>query len=580
MKKSWMFLFASLVIVFSFVLLWKMREKKILAQNPSPLRIALDNQVESLDPARAYSDDSLLLSSQVLEPLYQYHYLKRPYEIQPLLAQELPQYLEKGRVLRIKLKKNVLYHSHSTLDKSRTVKAEDFANQFKRMALSSLKSPGRNLFVGLIEGFEQYDQLVNNDWKKIPQVEMSGFKAISEHELEIRLKHPEPNIIYYLALNFVVPLPWELISSSENQLDQVLLGTGPYTFNGVKGNYFELKKFSNYRSDFYPSSGDRYANVENLLDSSKQRIPFIDEIHLFTATQESERWGLFLDNKIDLLTVPKTLIPQLFDNNGDLSPDLKELKVQVKHFPVLANRWLGFNMRHPIVGKNKNLRLAIAYAIDYSKYLQLLSQNTNLRANSILVPGIAGYRPTKEFRFNYNPEKARQHLKLAGFESPDKMPTITYSTRGNQSINILEAEFIKSHLEAIGLKVEIEVLSFSDFLRKGRAGELMFYTDNWIFDYPEGENILQLLVSRNFPGINKSGYQNPRVDELYDNLKKSINPERRDEFIQQIEEIVFEDIPWIPMMYESSFFVHYPWIKNFRKSSLIRNYIKYLKIER
>jgi ABC-type transport system substrate-binding protein len=209
----------------------------------------------------------------------------------------------------------------------------------------------------------------------------------------------------------------------------------------------------------------------------------------------------------------------------------------------------------------------------------VLSQNTNLRANSILVPGISGYLPAKDFRFKYDPALAKEYLKQAGFANPNQMPTIVYSTRGNQGVNLLEADFIKEHLEKIGLKVEIQVLTFSEFLTKGRAGELMFFTDNWLFDYPDGENILQLLVSSNFPGVNKSGYNNPRIDELYHSLKETTNMDNRDKIIHEMEEIVFEDMPWIPMMYESSFVLQYPEIKNFRKSSIIRNYIKYIKIE-
>src|SRR5690606_35067698 len=142
----------------------------------------------------------------------------------------------------------------------------------------------------------------------------------------------------------------------------------------------------------------------------------------------------------------------------------------------------------------------IAYAIDYNRYIKEMSQNTNLRANSLLVPGIAGYQPAKDLRFRYDPGLAKEYLKLAAEAEKGKLPAIVYSTRGNQAINLLEAELIKEMLEAIGLEVKIQVLSFSDFLTKGRAGELMFFTDVWLFDYPSGEDILQLLVSSNFPG--------------------------------------------------------------------------------
>jgi peptide/nickel transport system substrate-binding protein/oligopeptide transport system substrate-binding protein len=160
------------------------------------------------------------------------------------------------------------------------------------------------------------------------------------------------------------------------------------------------------------------------------------------------------------------------------------------------------------------------------------------------------------------------------------MPKIVYSTRGSQGISLEEAHFIKKQLEFIGLKVDLQVLTFPEFLKKGRAGELMFFTDNWLFDYPNAENILQLLVSTNAPGINKSGYFNPKIDELYLKLKETNNLDERDLIIQKMEEIVFKDVPWIPLMYESSFILHYPEIKNFRESSINRNYIKYLKLEK
>jgi len=548
---------------------------------PSLLSLSLDNAFDSLDPAKAYSDDSLIVSSQVMEPLFQYHYLKRPYEIQPLVAEALPLLEQKGTVLKIKLKKKISFHDHQAFKgKPRYLKAEDFVNQFKRMAMESLKSPGKSLFAGLILGFDDYGKKIGGDWKKIKTTPLEGVVAIDEHTLAIKMSRTEPNMIYYLALNFAVPVPWEILEFHENNLDKVLVGTGPYEYSGFTNNYFGMKKFANYRQDFYPTSGDRYANVEKLLDSSKEKIPFIDEVRFYVTSQEEERWAMFLNRDIDLLSVPKTFIPKLYDSNGELSAELKNKEVKLKHFPILANRWLSFNMKHPLVGKNDFLRRAIAYAIDYSKYVEVLSRNTNLRANSILVPGISGYLPAKDFRFKFDQSLAKEYLNQAGFDKPEKMPTIVYSTRGNQSIHLLEADFIKQHREAIGLNVEVKVLSFPDFIRKGRAGELMFFTDNWLFDYPDGENILQLLVSRNFPGINKSAYSNSKVDELYDELKQTTNLDQRDKIIQQMEEIVFNDLPWIPLMYESSFVLQYPEIKNFRKSSIIRNYVKYLKIAR
>lgn len=573
-------LLAALTAGFLFLTYWSWKHLKFSPVTSTTIRLSLDDKVESLDPAKAYSDDSLLVSAQVLEPLYQYHYLKRPYEIQPLLADGLPVFSDKGKTVRVKIKKNIFYHPHPAFgEKPRELVANDFITQFKRIALDSMKSPGRGLFTGLIDGFEGYSELINHDWKNFPDHQIAGISAEDKYTLKIQMQKAESNIVYYLALNFLSPVPWELVKYQENKLGNILIGTGPYVFKGYNGSFIEMERFREYREDFYPTSGDRYANVQRLLDSSKEKIPFIDHVKFYVTGNEEKRWEKFFQKEIDLLTVPKTFLPQLYDARGELTEDIKSKGIMLKHFPTLANRWLAFNMRDKLIGENEYLRRAIAYAIDYEKYIQVLSQNTNLRANSILVPGISGYLPAKEFRFRYDPALAREYLKMAGFDTPAKMPTVIYSTRGNQGVNLLEADFIKEQLEKIGLKVKVQTLTFSEFLTKGRAGELMFFTDNWLFDYPDGENILQLLVSSNFPGINKSGYSNPRVDELYMKLKETTNVDQRDQIIHDMEQIVFEDLPWIPMMYESSFVLHYPEIKNFRKSSIIRNYVKYLKIE-
>lgn len=570
---------AFMVSVLAVGTFWMWKNLNIRPLAPTTIRLSLDNEVESLDPAKAYSDDSLLVSSQVMEPLFQYHYLKRPFEVQPLLADTLPRLEERGRVLIIPIKKGIFYHPHPAFHGvKREVRAEDFVLQFKRLGMETLKSPGRSLFAGLVTGFGEYGKQINEDWQKLLTEKMEGVEALDDSTIVIRLTRSEPNMIYYLAMNFIVPVPWEIVSYYENKLDEILIGTGPYIYNGYNDQYLEMTKNKEYREDYYPTSGDRYANVTNLLDSSKKKIPFIDTVR-FYVNKEEERWEKFLNNEIDLLTVPKSFIPRLYDESGDLTAELRKKEFRLSHFPMLTSRWLAFNMRDPLLGKNKNLRLAIAHSIDFTKYLQVISQNTNLRANSILVPGIAGYRPGQDFRFNYNPETAKNYLAQAGFPDISKIPEITYSTRGNEGIAILEADFIKESLEAIGLKVRIDTIPFTDFLKRGRAGELQFFTDAWIFDYPDGENIMQLLVSSNFPGINKAGYSNPEVDRLYSQLKEQTHIELRARTLQDMENLVFEDLPWIPLMYESSFVLQHPKIKNFRKSSLIRNYVKYLKIE-
>lgn len=180
--------------------LWMWKQLNFRPIAPTTIRLSLDNEVESLDPAKAYSDDSLTVSAQVMEPLYQYHYLKRPYEIQPLLAANHPTIEENGRMLIIPIKKGVYYHPHPAFrGVKREVRAEDFVLQFKRLGMETLKSPGRSLFAGLVEGFAEYGKKVNEDWTKLLDEKMDGVEVLDDYTLIIRLTRSEPNMIYYLA---------------------------------------------------------------------------------------------------------------------------------------------------------------------------------------------------------------------------------------------------------------------------------------------------------------------------------------------------------------------------------------------
>ena len=61
------------------------------------LYAAFSLRPKHLDPARSYSANEVIITGQVYEPPYQYHYLKRPYQLEPLAAESMPDvvYLDK-----------------------------------------------------------------------------------------------------------------------------------------------------------------------------------------------------------------------------------------------------------------------------------------------------------------------------------------------------------------------------------------------------------------------------------------------------------------------------------------------------
>lgn len=569
------FIFLTLSIVlsvgfFTYSKFFKSIEKK-------EINLSIINPVKSFDPAIAFNDDSLVVIGQYIETLYQYHYLKRPFEVIPSLAADMPDISSDGLTYTIKIKKGIKYHQNIESLKNREVKAEDFIWQIKRLAFKKLKSTGTWLFKGKIKGFDDFSNKVGMSDILFYKKEISGLRALDDYTLQIELVRPEPNLLYFLAMPFCAPIPKEILEEYNNDLKDVQVGVGPYIYQGFNDNKYTLEKNSNYHMELYPTQGDRYANTQDLLTSSKKKLPFIDIVHFHVQGDENKRWNDFFAQKIDILGVPKKFLSQISNRDSEVYRKLQENKTNIKQFSRQTSRWLGFNMNDSLVGKNRYIRKAIAHAINYDLYLELLTNNTSLRANSIFNPSISGYRPSHSVGFNHDIQKAKKLIEKSGL-TPGEI-NITYSTRGKQEIHLKEAEFLQSQLSEIGINLKIDVISFSDFLKKGRAGKLQFWTDNWIYDYPDSENILQLLISENHPGINKSGYSNHIVDEKYKVLSKTLNPQKRLELMYSIEKEVEKDLPWIMLMYESTYILSHKKIKNYRKSFFIRNFVKYLDIK-
>ena len=543
---------------------------------PNTLNLIVSNPIKSFDPAIAFNDDSLSVVGQSLDTLYQYHYLKRPYEIIPSLAEGMPVISNHGKRYIIKIKKNIFYSDKTPFFSTRReLEAKDFELQIKRLAFKPIKSVGASLFSGKVVGFDRFANKVENSFEKMISHKIEGVKVLDKYTLQIDLVRPEPNLLYFLCMTFTSPTPVELVKKYKNDLSKVLVGTGAYYLKKIEPTKYIFNKNKEFRPEVYPSSGDRFANTQDLLKSSSEKLPFINTITFNVVVDDTNSWKMFMDNKLDILSVPKKFLSNVSENATKFEKLKEEKEFEIKYSTTISSRWLGFNMKDPILGKNINLRRAIAHAIDFNKYIEIMSKNTNLKANSIYNPSIPGYDPSFQKFYTYDLKKAKNYIKASGVNL-DKF-LLTYSTRGTQQINFKEAEFIKNQLSLIGIKMKIQVLSFSDFIKKGRAGKIQFFTDQWIYDYPDAENILQLLISKNSPGINKSGYHNKVVDELYQELSFTLDKEKRFKIMKDIERIVDREIPWIMLMYESSYVLHSKYLQNFRRSFFIRNYLKYLK---
>jgi len=546
------------------------------------LNWALTTSVSTLDPAVSYDTVSSKVVSQIYETLYEYDYLIRPYQITPLLAEDLPSISADGLKYTIKIKEGISYHdSKAFAGKKRFVKSMDFVNELKRIAFKPTKSNGWWLFTDKIKGLDKFREIAKSDMSDFFTIPIEGLKTPNDQTLIIELKQPYPQLQYALAMSFTAPVPEEVIKFYNNDLNHESVGTGAFKFIHWNKNLdILLEKHSDYHKMLFPSKGDRLSFQQNLLEDRGKQLPFVEKIHFQIIKEAQTRWLKFLNKEIDVMVLSKDHFSVALDTTGQLNKEYLEKNIKLQIAPTLTYWWLAFNMNHKILGSNLMLRKAIAHAVNIDEYILKFTNNIALKANSIYPPGVLGYSPANELPYQYDIKKAKEYLAKAGFPNGKGLPEFSYDVRGSSTTSRQMGEFIIKELAAIGIKLNLNLNTFPGFLNKARTGQLEIWQGGWALDYPDPENVIQLLTTKNHsPGPNSTFYSNKVVDELYQKLFYTNDKDQALLITDKVQDLVNQDLPWVMQFYSRNYILHQGYVKNFRQSDLINNNFKYLRIK-
>ena len=544
------------------------------------IEISLSGEISTIDPAACYDQTCYVPVAQVYETLYEFDYLKRPYSLRPLLAEGLPIVSKDGLTYTFKIKKGILYHDSEFVKKGREVKAQDFVNQIKRLAFLGTNSRGFWLFDGKLKGLNEWRDKVQTDLEKFFSEPVEGLVTPDDYTLEIHLKYPYPQLQYALAMNFTSPIPEEAIRASKNDFSTKAIGTGAYfmtSYNSTQGA--DLQKFKGYKSSTYPTQGDRYAQENGMLKDAGAKLPFTEKVRLVVIKEAQTDWLNFMSKKIDLINLTKDHYAVALTQEGKLKPEVIKEEIVLQASPTLIYWWIAFNLKDPVVGTNLNLRKAIAHGVNIDKYIELFTYNVAQKANSIYPPGVPGYSPTTELPYKYDLELAKQYMVKAGYPGGKGLPTLKFDIRGSDTRRRQMGEYIQQELRPLGINVEIQINTFPAFLEKARKGELQFWQGGWVLDYPDAENVLQLLSKQNLPpGQNYFNFVNDEYDRLFKEAREIEDGKRKFELMKQMETLVNNELPWVMQYYSRNYILAHKHLKNFMYSDIIYNNIKYLKL--
>ncbi len=627
-------------------------------------------QPKTLDPAISYNANELQIIGQIYEPLLQYDYLKRPYTIIRLAAASMPvvkyysktgSILDKGgtaevaySVYTLRIQPGILYQPHPAFAKdakgnpeylnlpktylythhiskladfkhtgTRELTAMDYVYQIKRLASPRVNSPIFGMMSEHIKGFKAFNQnLVHTNPPKgfldLRQYPLEGLRVLDRYTFEITLIDEYPQFLFWLAMPFFAPIPWEVdafyaqagMADRNLSLGWYPIGTGPFMLTENNPNSrMVMEKNPNYRTVYFPSTGTADDKNKGYLAHVGERLPLLDKVVLILEKETIPRWNKFLQGYYDLSGLASDSFDQAvaFNSAGAmvLTPQMKEKGMHLQEVSEPAVYYLGFNMQDPIVGgfseRARKLRQAISIAVNYEDYISIFLNGRGESAQGPIPRGIYGFREGAQ---GINPyiyfwdghhgkrhaiEVARRLMNEAGYPggiSPvTKRPLMLHydvpSGAGpdeKSQLNWMMKEFAR-----IGIELDVRATQYNRFQEKMRTGNAQIFTWGWSADYPDPENFLFLLYGPNgkvvHGGENATNYQNPQFDALFLNMKNRPNDAERQRIIDQMLEIIRYDSPWAGGVNTRVPVLRQVWMKPLKPNGVAQNTLKYASID-
>jgi len=542
---------------------------------------------KSLDPPKQFDAASAEIIETVYDSLLDYHYLKRPYELAPTLLEEMPELGEDKLTYTFKLQKGIKFHDDPCFPdgKGRELTADDVIYTIKRFSdvnVNPQTYPA--LLQNRIKGLDAFREKTRQQ-KTLDYAEESvaGLEKVDSHTFKIVMTEPDPLLLMSFATSPLSIVPQEAVEKYGKGLDNRGVGTGPYTLakSSRRGEVI-LKKNPNYHGK-YPTAGEPEDQSKGLLTKAGEQLPFIDEIRLPLIEEAQPRMLKFRSGEFDWIGIDRDNFPNMAykDEKGfHLKEEFAE-QFEIYSADDLASFYITINFRDKILGQNKALRQALAYAVDTQAIIDKMANGRGYALNTIVPLPIAGSEDSIAAQwYPHDLQKAKEKLQEAGYPEGQGLPPLVVlygsaTTQTRQSHEFLRAQFAK-----VGIQLKPEYLSFSDYLRRKEAGSFQLASGGWGADYPDAENFYQLFYSPNkAPGPNDGSYNNPEYDQLYEQMRRMPPGPERNQVISKMAAIFKEDAPIFSITMPIVVGMHQKWLLNLKRNVMLGAHFQFLDID-
>ncbi len=477
--------------------------------------------ISSLDPAFAKDLSNLWAVNQLFNGLVQ---LSDGLQAEPCIARSW-EITDDGTVYTFHLRNDVRFHNHPVFEqgRGRRVTAGDFEYSFRRIANPAVASPGAWVF--------HHVAATDNG---------PAFKAIDDSTFRIVLSQPFPPFLGLLCMQYCSVVPAEAVEHFGPDFRRNPVGTGPFQLS-------------------YWKEGVKLVMVKNpsyfeIIDN--QRLPYLNAVAVTFLIDKQSAFLEFVKGNLDFLSgLDPSYKDHLITRRGELNPEYAD-RFTMLTLPYLNTEYLGFLLdtatREPEADPLQILqvRQAMNMGFDRVKMIRYLRNSIGTPGiYGIIPPGMPSFDSAGMTGYTYDPARARQLLRDAGYPNGEGLPDITLSTTADY-VDI--CKFIQSQLAEIGIRIRIDVTPSATIRELKAQAKLPFFRASWIADYPDEENYLSLFYSKNFcpAGPNYTHFANPEFDALYERSLHEEHDSLRLECYRNMNQLMMQESPVIILYYD------------------------------
>ncbi len=367
-------------------------------------------------------------------------------------------------------------------------------------------------------------------------------------DMTVKITPPNPDVTFFRRMAERQIISDEQYASGGNQaIEENPIGTGPFKFvQWERGSRIVLAANENYWEEGKPHVAEL---IFRPIPESSTRLAAVQtgEVDIVTRLSSEEAKSL--------LGVPR---------------------VQVVRYPADRVYYIAFNNLSTGIGQpteNKLVRQAMNYAVDRQGIVDGLFDGFARLSTGFVTPGNLGFDASIE-PYPYDPDKARELLKEAGFENGFE---IGFSCPIGAYTNFEEVcEAIAAQLEEVGITM---VDGGVQFLETGVYWDLEakkelppLFGDSWSASV--GEALPRLIGALGGPENSYSSWYDDEIGSLLQQIGQEFDQEKRAELYKQLQAYMYDNPPFIYLYEPNSFEAITDRVQGYNPSNVEQYYAK------